>query len=900
MSFLRRLFARLKNFSARRRADQRLREEIAEHLALQTAENLRAGMLPAEAHRQAMLKFGAVEAVRENYHAEQGLPLIEILLQDLRYATRLLVKSPGFTVAAILTIALGVGANTAIFSIVNAALLEPLPFQHPQQLVQLRADLPGLGAQNVGFSVPELEDLRDRAGIFTSVSVVWPTPVNLSGGERPERLEGLGVSPNYFNILSARPQLGRLFDARDTADGFAEAVVISDDLWHREFAADRSILGRQLRLDNDLYTIVGVLPPQFRPPSSPSAHPVDVWFTAGFRALPFPAPQRSNRLLPGIIARLKPGITLQQAQAQLTVFSDALRRDYGSDYPSTAGWTLSLTPLKEVVAGGTRTLLISLLMAVALILLIACVNVANLLLVKASARQQEIALRLALGATRARILRQLLTESALLSLISAAVGVGAAAIGVRVLVVVLPSQLPRLNPIGVDARVLPFSLAIALLTTLVVGLIPALQASKTQPGTVDLRDRSGSPSRRATALGKTLIGAEVALSLMLLVAAGLLLRTFWNLLQVDPGFNAHHLAAGRIWLSNPNDPTADAYHQPEQRMVLVREVIRRLRGLPGVEHAAFSSVVPLQGLIRSLGFRVEGAPEQGDAPTAVHVSVTPDFLATIAVPLVRGRTIQETDTTKSPLVVLVDEAAARHFWGGRDPIGRRIRFFRYARFFGEPEQTPWMMVVGLVGNTKLSTLDEQDVPHVYSSMYQFSGREFGVLVRATGDKATLARAMQREIRSVDPNLPMSDISDITDAINTGTGDRRFAAWLLAAFALVALLLTSVGVYGVSSYAVVRREKELGIRSALGAGSGHLVTMVLRDGMVPVLVGLVVGCIAATLCGRLLAALLFNVKSGDAMVFAGAAITLIAIAILANYLPARRAGRIDPITALRVD
>ena len=802
------------------------------------------------------------------------------LWQDVQFSLRTMRKSPRITLTVLATLTLGIGANTAIFSIVNAALLEPLPFHNPEQLVELNADLRGLGARNVGYSVPELEDLRDRAGIFSAVSVVWQAPVNLTGGDHPERLEFLAVSPNYFNILGTQPQLGRLFDARDTADGFADAVVISDSLWHKEFGGDRSILGRQVRLDNDLYTIVGVVPPQFLPPSSAGAHPVDMWAPAGFRALPFPAPKRSTRLLPGL--------------------SDSLRRDYGGDYPSTAGWTLSITPLKEVVTGSARTMLISLWLAVALILLIACVNVANLLLAKASARQREIALRLALGATRARIIRQLLTESALLSLISASAAAAAATIAVRVLVVVLPSQLPRLNPIGVDARVLAFSLSVALVTTFLFGLIPALQASKTQPVTSDLRERGSSASRRAATLGKTLIGAEVALSLMLLVAAGLLLRTFWNLLQVDPGFHSRHLVAGSVWLPYPNDPKNDVYHKPEQRVALVREVIRHLRAVPGVDNAALSSVVPLQGPLLPNEFQVEGASDRGDAPTAVQVSVTPEFFPTVGTPLVRGRTIEDTDNATSQWVVLVDEAAARHFWGDRDPIGRRIRVPPDVVIYGLPQPAPWMTVVGVVGNAKLSSLDEKDVPHVYNSMYQLSGREFGVLVRATGDKATLTRAIQREIQSVDPNLPISDMTEMSDLMSEGVGDRRFAAGLLAAFALVALLLTSVGVYGVASYAIVRREKEIGIRSALGASPGQLVHMILRDGMIPVLAGLAVGGIAAAVSGRLLAALLFDVKSTDGMVFASAGITLVAIGILANYLPARRAARIDPIAALRND
>jgi putative ABC transport system permease protein len=821
------------------------------------------------------------------------------LWKDVQFSLRTMRKSPRITITVLATLVLGIGANTAIFSIVNATLLKPLPFRDPGQLVELSADLRRLGARNVGFSVPELDDLRDRAGIFTAASVVWPTTVNLTGGDHPERFDVLAVSPNYFGILGAQPQLGRLIDLRDTFDGFAEAVVISDGLWHKEFGGDPSVVGRRVRLDNDLYSIVGVLPPQFHHPSTPGLHPVDMWLTAGFRAEPFPAPQRSRRFLPGIIARLKPGITLQQAQAQLEVLSDSLRRDYGSDYPATAGWTLSVTPLTEVVAGSARTLLTSLLLAVGLILLIACVNVANLLLVNATARQREMALRLALGATRGRIIRQMLTESVLLSLISAAAGVAAAAIGVRVLLRVLPSQFPRLNPIGLDARVLAFSLAIALLTAFVFGLIPAWLASRTHPGTAELRERGGSASRNAARLGKSLIGAEVGLSLVLLVAAGLLLKTFWNLMEVDPGFNSHHLLAGSFRLPVPNDPKADEYADIDRRTHLVRESIRRLHGIAGVESAAMSSVVPLNGKVVPGGFRVEGVSDKGDAPTAVEVSVTPEFFPTMGTPLLRGRLFQESDDSMSQPVALVDEAAARLLWGGADPVGRRVRSSRdiiLSRL--KPVPAPWMTVVGVVGNTKLSSLDEIEMPHIYESMYQFSKRNFGVLVRAVGDNAALSRDVRREIQTVDPDLPVSDMTAMTDLIRNGVGDRRFAASLLAAFALVALLLTCVGVYGVSSYAIVRREKEIGIRSALGASRRQLINMILRDGMVPVLLGMACGCIAAVFSGRVLAALLFDVNSADGMVFACAGFTLIVIGMLANYIPARRAGRIEPVTALR--
>ena len=820
------------------------------------------------------------------------------LWKDVQFSLRTMWKSPRITVTVLATLALGIGANSAIFSIVNATLLKPLPFRDPGQLVELNADLKGLGARNVGFSVPELDDLRDRAGVFSAVSVVWRDTCNLTGGDRPERLEFLAVSPNYFSILNASPQLGRLIDFRDTANGFAEAAVISDALWHKEFGGASSVIGRRVRLDNDLYTIVGVLPPQFRPPSAPGLNSVDLWVTAGFRADPFPPPQRGVRFIPGLIARLNPGITPKQAQVQLEAFSDSLRREYGSDYPATAGWTLSITPLTEVVVGNARTLLTSLLLAVGLILLIACVNVANLLLVNATRRQREMALRLALGATRGRIIRQMLTESVLLSLISAAVGVGAAAIGVRVLVGVLPSQLPRLNPIGLDSRVLAFSLVIALLTTFLFGLIPAWQASRTHPGTAEMRERSGSRSRHSVGLGKSLIGAEVGLSLVLLVAAGLLLKTFWNLMEVNPGFNAHHLLLGSFRLPTPNDPKADEYLNVDPRTHLVRESIRRLHGMAGVEYAAMTSVVPFNGPVIPDGFRVEGVSDKGDAPTAVEISVTPEFFSTMGMPLLRGRMFQESDDAMSQPVALVDEAAVRHLWGGADPVGRRVRNSQDILVNGRPAPAPWMTVVGVVDNAKLSSLDETEMPHIYESLYQFSSRRFGIVVRAVGDKAALSRDVRREIQAVDPDLPVSDMTAMTDLVSNGVGDRRFAAWLLGSFAVVALLLTCVGVYGIASYSVVRREKEIGIRSALGASRQQLVTMVLRDGMVPILAGMACGSIAAMFSGRLLAALLFGVNSKDGLIFTFAGFTLILIGGLANYIPARRAGRIDPITTLR--
>jgi predicted permease len=820
--------------------------------------------------------------------------------QDVRFGIRAMLKARGLTAIALLTLALGIGANTAIFSIVNAVLLRPLPFRDPEQLVQLRADLPGLGAKNIGFSMPEFDDLRDRAGVFDAVSVVWPAPANVTGGEHPERVDILGVSPNYFELLGAKAQLGRLFDKRDTADGFAEACVISDGLWRREFGADPNILGRKVRLDNDLYTIVGVLPPEFHHPASTSARPVDLWATAGFRAAPFPPPGRSIRVLPGIIARLKAGTTMEQAQARLASLASTLRRDYGADYQANAAWTLSAEPLKGVVVGNSQTLLLSLLLAVALILLIACVNVASLLLARSSARRREIAVRMALGASRARVFRQLLTESVVLGLAAALVGAVAAVLTEKALVGLLPAQLPHVNDITIDGSVLLFTLSVALVTSVLFGLAPALQTSRPDVNALKQDGRTGEASLRSARTRKVLVSAEVALSLMLVVGAGLLLRTFLDLLRVNPGFTPQHVLAASVWLPVPNDPKTDVYATTDQRTPFIREVVRRLRQIPGVEQAGVSGALPLRTPLAPIGFRAEGESQQGEAPTANIVVVSSEFLHTLGVPLVRGRMIQENDDQKVANVALVDEAAARYFWHGQDPIGRRIRFARDFVVNGKLQPAPWMTVVGVVGNMKFSRLDEPDGPHIYASMYQFSGRLFNVVVRATKDPGTLGKSIQSEIQSVDPNLPVAEFAPMTQVVTASVAERRFAAVLIAIFALLALALAAVGVYGVSSYTVAQRTREFGIRTALGASASDLLRLVLRDSMLPVLAGLAAGMLGALLGARVIASLLFGVRPTDPAVFILSAAVLVVIGLTANYVPARRAGRVDPNIALRCE
>ena len=824
-----------------------------------------------------------------------------VLWQDVRFTLRALTKAKGMTTIALVTLAIGIGANTAIFSIVNAVLLRPLPFHDPGELVELHADLPGVGAKSVGFSEPEFADLRDRAGIFQAVSVVFPGPANLTGGERPERIQMLGVSPNYFEILGATPQLGRLFDKRDIAEGFAEAVVISDGLWRRDFAADRSILGRKVRVDNDLYTIVGVLPPEFRHPAPATAKPIDLWGTAGFRASPFPGPIRSARLLPGVIGRLKSGISIDQARARLAVLSDSVRRDYGADYPVNGAWTVQLMPLKEVVIGNSQPLLLALLLAVALILLIACVNVASLLLARSSARQREIAIRMALGAMRARIVRQLLTESLVLSLSAGIVSTIMAVSLKSALVQLLPQQLPRAESVVIDARVLLFTFAIAVFTSILFGLAPALQISRPDIQALKQDGRSGEATVRTGRTRSWLVGAEIAFSLMLVVGAGLLLRTFWELLHVHPGFASENVLSASIWLPVPNDLTTDVYGTTDQRTALNRELIRRMHTISGVKDAAITSSLPLRNQLLPRGFRAEGVAgqnEQGDAKTAFWIFVSPEFFRTMGGSLERGRMIEESDDTHVPLVALIDDAAARLFWGKQDPIGRRIRLANNFFNNGMTQQSPWMTVVGVVSNMKFGNLDEGELPHIYPSAYQLNSKFISVVARATGDPAVLARNIQSEIQSVDPNLPVSDVAPMTQVVTASVEQRRFAAWLIALFAVLALGLAAVGVYGVAAYGVQQRMREFGIRSALGATKANLVRMVLRDCMAPVLGGLVAGIFGAALAGRGISTLLFGVKTTDPPIYLLAAVVLVLVGAAANYIPARRAGKVAPNLALR--
>ena len=638
---------------------------------------------------------------------------IEGLGNNFRYAARRLRRSPGFTAVAILTLALGIGANVAAFTVVRAVLLNPLPYPHPEQLVRVFDDLRGSDSRDVGMSAPELWDLRDKSDIFQDLSAVWPTDANLTGGDHPERIELLATSTNYFRMLAARPQLGRLYTQNDERPGFIDGVVLSDGFWRRTFGGDPNAIGRKIRLDSDLYTIIGVMPPEFRHPGRSLASEVDGWTAAGFNAPPFPAPAlRSLRMLPGAMGRLKPGLTLAQAQARLNAFSDQLSRQYPNDYPAPARWALRLVPVEEDLVGNMRTELFVLFGAVAFVLLISCVNLANLLLARSAGRQREIAVRLALGAGKARLIGQLLAESILLSAVSGAVALSTVALMKTSLLKLAPPDLPRVNEIALSPGVLLFAFFVSILTGVIFGLVPALQTVRpNQAGNLREGSRGSGSSKHQIRISRILVASEIALSLVLLIGAGLLLRSFWQLLEVRPGFEPHRLLTAKIWLPFPNDPAEDAYRVTEKRAAFYQEVLRRVSGLPGVEQAAVGSApsLPMNSTRRNQSaFVIENrATESERVPVAEVASVSSSYFDVLKTPLKRGRVFTESDNSKGQQVAVINEALARQYWQDADPVGQRIKLGSGRTLLNG---TSDLAIVGIVGDIRSDGFDAASVP----------------------------------------------------------------------------------------------------------------------------------------------------------------------------------------------
>jgi putative ABC transport system permease protein len=887
-----RLFAKLNAFFHRGRAERELAREVDSHLALLEDEFRRRGMSPADAKLEARRAYGGISQAKELHREERSVLWLEQVLQDLHYSCRGLLKAPSFAAIAVLTLALGIGANVAIFTLVNAVLLQPLPFEQPDRLVRVFDDLTGVGAKDTGMSVPELEDLRDRSGAFEELSAIWPVSAALSGGDHTERIEMLATGTNYFQLLRAKPALGRTYGEQDAMPGFTDGVVISDGLWQRQFGGDPHVLGRRIRVDEDGYTIIGVMPPSFRHPGQTLTADVELWAAAGFSADPFPKPLvRAVRFLPGAIGRLKSGLDLRQAQQRLNSVVAELSTAYPKEYPPEVRWSLRIEAVDESLTAGVRPTLLLLLAAVGFVLLIVCVNLASLLIARSSARMRELSIRKALGASRPRLVRQLLTESLVVSLTGGVAALIVLALAKKSLLALMPPDVPRLAEVNFDSRVVGVALLLSILTGICFGLMPALHVSGTDPNR-DLKEggRSGS-SKRQNRFRGVLVTAEIALSVVLLIGAGLLVRSFWGLLHVNPGLDPNGLMMARIWIPQPNNPKANRYRTSPQAANLVRELQRQVRQLPGVQDVAVGGggSLPFLGHQRNVTVSL---PDSGDFAgknwPAEPATISPEYFRVLKTPLVRGRFFTDQDTDKTKKVAMVNESFARKYAGGVDLVGKRLR------------AGPWVdwEIVGLVGDLRDDGLDVSASPHVYYPIYQTGIGELGIFLRGAFDPRSLKETVARTVQAVDPDLPVYGVRTMDELMSASLARRRFSLSLMALFAGLALFLAAIGVYGVMAYAVSQRTSEFGLRMALGAQHRDIVLLALRPGMFLTLTGLAVGLSAALAVTRLMSTLLFGISPMDPLTFLGVPLVLAAVALLACWIPARRAVRVSPVVALR--
>ena len=899
VAYFRSLAAR---FWHRAQTETDLEEELRLHIQLRADDLERVGLPRAQAERRARIEFGSQENFKEECREAIAGNFIDILVQDVRFSVRMLRKSRGFTVIVVLTIALGIGATTAIFSVVDATLLQPLPYPQSERLVSIQADLPGIDAHDVGISQPELRDLQ-KSGIFEYVSPTWYDENNLTGSTQPTRVRLTIVAPNYFALLRAQPQLGRTFDPQYDSPGFIPEVVISDALWKRSFGRDPNILNKNIRMDTDLYQIVGVMPPGFDAPGrTVGQRNIEVWAATSFYGPPLPdQPARNRRNLPTAIARLKPGLTIGGAQRQLDALVALAQTRFAGDYPN--GWRVQLQPLKEVVVGNVREPLLLLLAAVGLVLFIGCVNVANLLLARASARTREMAIRRALGAGQNRLTRQLLTESLILSLLGGIAGVGILFAAKESLLRLVPETLPRLNQISISWSVLIFALLTSILSGITFGLAPALQARRlnlihvlNQEG----RASTGSGERARTR--RVLIVIEFALSLVLMISAGLLLHSFWDLLNVRLGFNPQSVMIVRTRMPYPNDVKVDKYATAAQEAPFLRELLRRCESLPGVEEAALGdpAAIPLDESQRELNIlegkffvTFEGQNAGMGAPSLVERSrVTPEYFHLIGIPLLRGRLFNEFDIDTAPHIALINEAFARTYWPNEDAIGKRFKSTR--------PDAPWITVVGVIANARTQSLAQADVPQLYLNVYQNPAKHLAIFLRGRVDIAAIANQVREQVQALDPTLPVFGAQTLDETVSTSLAQRRFSMEMITLFALTALLLAAVGIYGVISYVVSERTHEIGIRLALGAQRHDVFGIILGQGLRLAILGAGIGLISAVVVSRSMSSLLFDVNPTDPTTFASVALLFIGVALLASYIPARRAMRVDPMIALRYE
>lgn len=880
MKRARQFLTRLANLVTGRRQEDRLRTEIEEHIALQTEENIRAGMSPAQARRQALLKFGAVEPIKESYRAQESIPFVENLLLDFKYGLRILRKSPGFTAVAVITLALGIGANTAVFSIVYGVVFRPLPYPQPQRIVELtESSRSGIDEKDVTYQ--ELQFLQEHSSPFQFLTGYTVQGHNLGLGGETEHVKGQPVSTDYFHVLGIKPLVGRDFLAEDNIGSGAHVAILSYQTWQRRMGGDGAIIGRTVTLDGEPFTVIGIMPPGLEASVDPVLPgDTDVWTPLALVSQTAGSGQNIE-----VLGRLGPGLSLAQAQAQMQSITTEFRKTFPHELgPATA---LSIQPYQTMLSSDVRTILLVLFGAVGFVLLIACANVANLLLGRATARGRELAVRSALGASRKRLVRQLLTESVLLSIMAALLALLLARIGMRSLVALSPSDLPRLNDIHLDGWTFAFTLAVAIISGILFGLIPAFRASSGEIyeklGEATARVSGG---RRHGRFRAALAVSEMALCLVLLTGAALMIETFWHVLNTDPGFNPSHVLSLEVYLSGSH------YNSTATLSRYYDQAVQRIEALPGVQSAsAITAGLPLR---RGANFGLLVAGKQVPHMFGLRM-VMSDYFRTTGVPWVLGRPLTAADDEKSSPVAVISQEAARVLFPGQHPMGQRFQF----------AGLDWQ-VIGVVGDVK-SYLDKPVDASVYIPLAQTPYPVLKlvsvwfpeyIVVRTSSDPLALGHTIERQVQAIDRSIGIGHIRTMEQVRSAAVAMRRFNMTLLSVFAALALVLAAIGIYGVIAYGVTQRTHEIGVRIALGAERGDVTRLVLGQGVVLAGFGIGMGIAGALALTRFLESYLYRVQPTDPIALSSTALLLGTVAMLASYIPARRATKVDPLVALR--
>jgi predicted permease len=882
LRMLQRLRTRLSSLFLRTRYESELDRELAFHIDMLTEQNVRSGMPPAEARRAALRNFGQIERVKDDVRDTWLSRLWETAVQDGRYGVRNLARNPGFALAVIFIMAVGIGANTAIFSVVNGVLLRPLPYQDGDRLVVLRQQQPLAGVEDMGFSYKEILDYRTARSLDGVVEFhnMW---FILLGRAEPERVSTGVVSANFFDVLGVQPMYGRTLRTADDAPGAPAVLLLSHAYWKKSFGGDPSVVGKVFQMNDRPHQIVGVLPPVPQYPLE-----VDVYMPTS--ACPFrsgrPAIERRDfRIVGTAFARMKPGVTVDKAQADLSVVSSRLAQEYPQAYPRERGYRAAASPLLNEMTQSFRQTLLVLLGTAAFVLLIVCASVANLMLARMVRREREVAVRVALGASRTRLLRQLLTESTILAVAGGGIGLALAHWGVDLLVAYAERFTPRAAEIQIDVNVLAYTLAVSVVTGLVFGSVPAFNGSL--PVSPSLND-SGRATQNRQRIRNTLIVVQVAASFMLLIGAGLTIRSLIKLHQVDPGFRTDNILTTRIDLNFSK-------YRGQRASEFWQRVEERLKAIPGVLAAGGGGTFPLNdSQVGSGRIRIKGRELPGTAGGSQvdFLFATPDYFTAIGQPVLAGRNFGLGDnwtTRQSASVVIINRTMARHYWGNEDPIGQQI-----ADDHGET----WATIVGVVGDTR-QQLSEPVQDEVYMPMFQIGALSTNWLVRSTVDPAIMQREIRTAVHAVDPDQPVDNFRTLDEVRSASLQPRKLTATLLGLFGLLALVITAAGIAGVIAFSVNQRTQEFGIRMALGAQRGNVLTMVLRQGLKLVLVGLAIGLAGALVLTRVLTTLLFGIEPTDGLTFVAVSMVLVAAAAIACFVPARRAASVDPMVALRV-